>query len=448
MDEKQDIKGKSRKMKKYYILILILFLFLLGGTLVHFRSNAKRSRLHSKIEELHAKGYPVTLEELDKSYSIPDGVENAADFILDAVSNYKEPNDSRLLVNTDLAALFPQGKPLSDEIKAYLHDNQKSLESLHKAAALKYCRYPVNLSTSQTLKVLDIQKMVRLLGVESAVHAENNDSEASAKSLISSFNIAASLTNAPLFICQVGRMLYQGLNVETLEHIMNTTDFSDEQLASFCEIIKDINRPSGISFGLTGELCRTIDEFTKLTTTTNLSGSNMSIPERLFFSVYRGVGLIESDGIIYLDIIEKFIEAGKLPLEKRRDATRQIRNEMANVSSIHIQLRNNIPNYSNMLSDELTSISKLRAARTALAVQRYRLKHGELPDLLSSLVPEFLESVPLDPFDGKELRYKKLYSGFVVYSIDEDLIDDGGQEEPKDRRQKVPHWDITFTIRK
>ncbi len=152
MDEKQDIKGKSRKVKKYYILIIVLVLFLLGGVFVHFRSSTK-SRLRAKIDELHAKGYPVTLKELDRSYSIPDNVENAADFIMDAISNYNEPNDSKLKNIADWKKLSIQGELLPDDVMkqavSYLHDNQKSLDSLHKAATLKYCRYPVNLSTAR-----------------------------------------------------------------------------------------------------------------------------------------------------------------------------------------------------------------------------------------------------------------------------------------------------------
>ena len=160
------------------------------------------------------------------------------------------------------------------------------------------------------------------------------------------------------------------------------------------------------------------------------------------------MGLNKSDVIIYLDILNKIIEAGKLPLHERQEAAKKIQNEIANISKIHLVLKTTAPAYPQFISRELTDISKLRAAQTALAVQRYRLKNGKLPDSLSNLVPEYFESVPSDPFDGKELRYKKLDSGFVIYSIDKDLIDDGGQEEPKDKRQKVPHWDITFTIKK
>ena len=199
MDKKQDKKSKRKKLKKFYILILILFLFLLGGIVVQHQSGTK-SKLHRKIEELRAAGYPVTLKELDDSYYIPSGVENAADFILDAISYYIDTNDSRILKITDWKTLSPEGEPLPDDIRkhavSYLRDNQKSLELLHKAAALKYCRYPVNLGAGQKLKIVDLQQMVRLLCVEAAVHAENGDIEASVKSLICSLNIADSLFNS------------------------------------------------------------------------------------------------------------------------------------------------------------------------------------------------------------------------------------------------------------
>ena len=62
----------------------------------------------------------------------------------------------------------------------------------------------------------------------------------------------------------------------------------------------------------------------------------------------------------------------------------------------------------------------------------------------------YLKAVPLDPFDGKPLRYKKLSPGYVVYSIGEDLSDDGGQEKKcrTSSGEKNRPWDVTFTIEK
>ena len=42
-------------------------------------------------------------------------------------------------------------------------------------------------------------------------------------------------------------------------------------------------------------------------------------------------------------------------------------------------------------------------------------------------MPAQLKQVPLDPYDGKPLRYRLRADGAVVYSVGPDLIDDGGK---------------------
>jgi hypothetical protein len=66
-------------------------------------------------------------------------------------------------------------------------------------------------------------------------------------------------------------------------------------------------------------------------------------------------------------------------------------------------------------------------AVTAIALKRYQLKHGSYPPDLNSLVPEFVPSVPLDPVDGRPLRYRQNANGtFQLYSVGENGKDDGG----------------------
>jgi hypothetical protein len=92
---------------------------------------------------------------------------------------------------------------------------------------------------------------------------------------------------------------------------------------------------------------------------------------------------------------------------------------------------------------EIQRNTHMNAARVALAVERYRLVKGELPEDLAILVPQFMESIPIDPFDGKPLKYKKLDLGFVVYSVGADEQDDGGKERQSGTSEP---WDITFII--
>src|SRR5262249_47611630 len=70
--------------------------------------------------------------------------------------------------------------------------------------------------------------------------------------------------------------------------------------------------------------------------------------------------------------------------------------------------------------------AQLRCARVMLAAERYRQLHGRWPEKLDELVPEFLDKVPLDPFDSQPLRWVRRSDGWTVYSVSADATDDGG----------------------
>jgi hypothetical protein len=68
-----------------------------------------------------------------------------------------------------------------------------------------------------------------------------------------------------------------------------------------------------------------------------------------------------------------------------------------------------------------------RVVVTAIALKRFQLKHGKLPETLNDLVPEFSPAVPIDPNDGKPLRYHPNTDGsYLLYSVGDDGKDDGG----------------------
>lgn len=64
------------------------------------------------------------------------------------------------------------------------------------------------------------------------------------------------------------------------------------------------------------------------------------------------------------------------------------------------------------------------ATRLLIAMKAYKMEQGRLPETLDELVPEYIDAVPVDDFDGKPMRYNPEKK--VVYSVGEDLEDDGG----------------------
>jgi hypothetical protein len=64
--------------------------------------------------------------------------------------------------------------------------------------------------------------------------------------------------------------------------------------------------------------------------------------------------------------------------------------------------------------------------RLLIACQRYERRNGLLPAKLDDLVPEFIEAVPKDPFDGQPLRYSA--ERRIIWSVGKNLKDDGGSK--------------------
>jgi hypothetical protein len=66
----------------------------------------------------------------------------------------------------------------------------------------------------------------------------------------------------------------------------------------------------------------------------------------------------------------------------------------------------------------------LEATVAVCALQSFKKAHGLPPGKLDELVPAFLPAIPIDPFDGKPLRYRREGKEWVIWSVGSDLKDD------------------------
>ena len=78
-----------------------------------------------------------------------------------------------------------------------------------------------------------------------------------------------------------------------------------------------------------------------------------------------------------------------------------------------------------------------RLVQTLVALKAYSLDRGELPGELEQLLPVYLTAVPVDPFDGKPLRY--VPGERVLYSIGMNVQDDGGSTN-RNARHRMQRW--------
>lgn len=87
-----------------------------------------------------------------------------------------------------------------------------------------------------------------------------------------------------------------------------------------------------------------------------------------------------------------------------------------------------VPNYTKAMQTCAVIQTQVDEAQIVCALECYRLKHGEYPETLNELMPQFIEKLPHDIIGGQPLKYRRTTDGqFTLYSIGWNETDDGGQ---------------------
>jgi hypothetical protein len=87
-----------------------------------------------------------------------------------------------------------------------------------------------------------------------------------------------------------------------------------------------------------------------------------------------------------------------------------------------------IPNFTKAWQTTAHNQTMVNEAQIACALERYHLAHGEYPETLDALAPQFIEKIPHDIIGGQPLHYRRTDDGkFLLYSVGWNETDDDGQ---------------------
>jgi hypothetical protein len=139
------------------------------------------------------------------------------------------------------------------------------------------------------------------------------------------------------------------------------------------------------------------------------------------------------------EFYRKMIQNGSLPYAQQKPLTpfesEGLKSLLTRNSEGKAGINISIPIYNQFLLMKYMENNEVAATRCMIALKCYQLNKGELPESLAQLVPTYLDAVPLDDFDGKPLRYNREKK--ILYSVGEDLIDNGGVINPQNRKQEM-----------
>ena len=424
---------------------------------------AYRLILHNRVQQrlaaIRAQGWPATLQELNDWYTEPPPGRNAADVLQDAFVSYDAEFDLKKEMKLPLiggAELPEPGEALDQETKnliaEYLETNVEALKLLHQGAAMKQCRYPIDMTQGIMLEIPHLAKLragARLLNLEAMLNAENGNPDKAVQAVVSSFGLAQSVTHEPLLLSQLSRIAFQAISQYSLERVLSRMELPEEHLITLTSAIREQEDPAAMSLAFVSERCYYGYDEPLLKGILDNAGESVWLPysgSKAKMFLYHASGLFDLDFALRLDMMEEFIDVANLPFHQRLQACETLFRKAENLSrTARVFSRTALLGLPRTIRVHLNITARIRAAYAALAVERYRLANQALPENLKKLVPTYLKEIPVDPFDGQPLRYKKLDKGYVIYSVGENGIDDGGIKQDFAKSWQLD-LDIIFTV--
>ena len=430
----------NKKNIKYWIMGAVAVIIVMGLT---FPFLLAKSRFNAEISKLRKEGLPVTPREFaDRYYKPIPKAENAADTFDEAYDLYANPENDKNLIIVGLANPPKYDQKIApillDIAKEFVSDNKDLLSKMSELR--KYERIHFDYEWEKGYEILlprltKIRNTARIYAVNAELIINQNNSQKAEELLKEMFHLGKLASQSPFMIGQLVSYACDAIALGRLERCMNTLNFSPEQLKEFENICAEhekyvIRSPYMLRTELAFVL--SMASYAALKKYDFFSPYNSypyikDIPKKIRVAFYYHSGSyhnditaqVKSSKAIMKVPVDIYVKR-KARLEKIRDDNKASSNFMLSASYINFYLK------------ALRMIACLRCAATACAVERFRLKYKKLPEKLEQLVPEFLPKVPIDPFDGKPLRY---FRGKFDMRYDEPLTSREKEEKEKEKEK-------------
>ena len=406
-----------------FALVAAVFLLTIG-----LKKHSLRVRIAERIAFLQEAGVPTTAAELDLLFQPPPAQSNSAPLYSAAVASLVGPGKFGDWPFITLST-FPfrtQRMPQTelDAMAAYSKSNQPVLALLHQAARIEDGLYPTGFKngfglTSPLTPLSSFRTAAQLLALTAVGHAEQGQPDAAVASINDLFGLARSLKHSPEAVSQMVRVAFMGLGVSATEIDLNQTTLTDAQLRDLSLALGKTDAPDAIQRILNTVRCRAIWRYQ-----TGLAWGGATPPtflERARANLDRLGYSRDADFLDFFDYLDRQIATGKLDYPKRLEAeiTLALAAQDRFVNSLEFSSTAHTMN--SVFLGVARGQAVIELGQTALALERWRLVHeNQLPESLTNLVPAFLPTVPIDPFNGRPLRYKKLAQGYSLLSLGPD----------------------------
>lgn len=438
---------KNQKQKRPFwhklLWLVVPLLLLLGIALI---MDWQGHKIYDQaIEEARQVDPRLTFDQLEASRKEWPDEENGALLlqpILPRMIEYKEQWRDREIPIVGVSKAVPPGHRYPAEqiaaLEATFQEAHEELKIINQLNNYQGGRLELDYDDKAPLDTLmpplaPYRNIARLKCAEILYHAQQGQTDSIVENARIVLTMADFFQDEPTLISALVRIAIQSLTYETTIEACNLTELPPDQLASLQQLIAESQDERAMYWGMLGERAMNI-RMGELTLSGEYEGSDMN---GLPIAIGKVPGL---RSVVYKDFafgvryMNRLVEVSR-NLPGSLPEAQSIEEDLENIPQYYIFSRILLPSLVRALTLSNRMLADGRTSYCALAAERYRIEQGQWPAALNDLVPQYLEAVPIDPFNVDEpIQYKQINDGIVIYSVGENSTDDGGQVYETDKR--------------
>ena len=352
-------------------------------------------------------------------------------------ASYRNPTNASLAKEFPVA---PQPQTPAKDVLFALSKFDAAVEELRQASDRPYANVPLNYedgfnSVSSLLPILaSLKRCTQLLQLRALAELADSQNTAALADVKLMLYLNNSLRSSPFLISHLVRFAIVAIDLQPIWEGLAKHQWTDEQLATLEAELAKVDFLTDYGFIMRGERAFAIASFENQRLTREVivpleNGGSMTVKMTFMPSAYfyqnelAFAQLHEQWGLPLVDTNLRVISPAAF--KRANDA---IHAETKHYSPYKVQALMLFPAISATVRKIAAIQSSIDLARVACALERYRLAHGEYPETLDALAPQFIAQLPHDIINGQPLHYRLESNGqFVLYSVGWNETDDGGQ---------------------
>ncbi len=344
----------------------------------------------------------------------------------------------------------PQPQTPAADVLLALSKYDAVIAELRQAAKLPEARFPIEYDKELPATILlphlaGLKSCATELGLRAVAELQNNQSDAALADVKLILRLSDAPRQEPFLISHLVLVAITEIAIQSIYEGLATHRWSDAQLTELDAALARLDLLAGYRTAMRGELvlCEIGDtEYLRrhpgeiqnigfydgdrgVQAPSSSFGQAIAylIPSGWFYqNEFRCVRMITEYLIPVVDVNHQVISPAAM-----REANRVLQSETKTLTPYNLLERMLVPGISSAVKRFAWAQASVDLARTAIALERYRLARGEFPESLDALLPQFVAQVPHDVIGGQPLHYRRTSDGrFVLYSVGWNETDDGG----------------------